>query len=709
MIGDVGLGIRSRGSRLIAAAALAIVASACARHRPSSSVVATADQNVLLITIDTLRADVLSCDGGAARTPNLDALAAAGARFTFAHAHAVMTLPSHASILTGEYPFQHGIRDNSGYRLPGSIPTLAARLKPLGFATGAFVGAFPVASQFGLNAGFDVYDDRFSEAHGPSDFTIAERRADAVVAPARTWIGAQHGRWFAWVHVYDPHAPYRPPAPFNAEYSSNLYAGEVAYTDSALGPLVDDVKRAARPTLVVVTGDHGEALGDHGELTHGLFAYEPTLRIPLIVAQFRPGEAPREGRVISTPARHVDLVPTVLAAVGATAPSGLPGRSLMPALNGAADANTEASYFESMSASLNRGWAPLTGVLLGREKYIDLPIDELYDLASDPGEQSNLKAKRAGEARVLAARLRAFHAALPGERVAEDPETAARLRSLGYTSGNAPRAAHYTERDDPKNLVELDRQMHRAIELVEAGEFEKGLEAYKQIAAERPEMPIAAVHLSYLYWKLGRPAEAVATLRGAWNAGLRTDEIRTQLGIYLSQTGDARAALPLLEPVATSAQPDADALNALGIAYAGVGKDADALETFARVLDIDRSNHLALENIGAVHLQRGRIQPAREAFERALAIDPQSSVAYNGLGVVELKSRHPADAIENWTRAVQLDPANYDALYDLATELLKAGRAAEARPYLERFVRTAPAALYAPDIARLRTILARMK
>jgi arylsulfatase A-like enzyme len=351
-------------------------------------------QNVLLITIDTLRADALGAYGGAAATPALDRLAADGVRFDFAHAHAVITLPSHASILTGLYPYQHGIRENSGYRVAPNARTLATILKGAGYSTGAFVGAFPLHSRYGLNAGFDVYDDRFGETRAPTEFVMPERPASAVVTPAREWMSARAKepgeRWFAWVHVFDPHAPYRPPAPFDGQYAARPYDGEVAATDAALAPLLDDVRASDRPTIVVVTGDHGEALGDHGEQSHGLFAYEATLRVPLIVAELGGGAA-TAGEVSSVPARHIDILPTILEAVGQQVPANLPGRTLLPAAerrDGASLPRT--SYFEAMAGMLNRGTAPLTGVLGGRHKYIDLPIPERYDLASDPAEQTNL-------------------------------------------------------------------------------------------------------------------------------------------------------------------------------------------------------------------------------------------------------------------------------------------------------------------------------
>jgi len=247
---------RSKGAAVAAAAAVAVGAGAWAWSARSGSAPAfdrRADQNVLLVTIDTLRADALGSYGGSTRTPNLDALAARGTRFDFAHAHAVLTRPSHASILTGLYPYEHGVRDHSGYRMKPGTPTVATMLKRSGFATGAFVGGVPLERRFGLDEGFDVYDDRFGRTGNASDFTMAERPAGEVVEVALKWIGAQQGRWFAWVHVFDPHAPYTPPPPFDTEYAGRAYYGEVAYVDSAVGPLFKAAGSAARPTVVVVT------------------------------------------------------------------------------------------------------------------------------------------------------------------------------------------------------------------------------------------------------------------------------------------------------------------------------------------------------------------------------------------------------------------------------------------------------------------------
>ena len=601
----------------------------------------TAAQNVLLITIDTLRADALGSYGGPVATPHLDGLAASGIRFEFAHAHAVTTLPSHASILTGVYPFEHGVHDDAGYRLPEDSLTLAAMLRAEGFATGAFVGAFPLDSRFGLDNGFDVYDDRFGYVEGPSDFTIAERPAEAVVEAARAWIESQAGRWFAWVHLFDPHAAYQAPPPFDARHAASPYHGEVAYTDHALGPLLDAAVAAEeRPTLVVVTADHGESLGEHGERTHGLFAYESTLRVPLVVAQVgRVSAVPDEGAVSDAPARHVDIVPSVLDALALPAPPALPGRSLLDP----PPVDTEpVSYFEALSASLNRDWAPLRGVLAGREKYVDLPLPELYDLQVDPAESNNRATERAPRARELETLLADLPASDPLERrIAENAALVERLESLGYPVGTAPAGEGHTAEVDPKRLAHLDAAMHRGADLYQRGRAHEAIEVYRGVIAERPELEPAHRRLAFLHWSLGEVDEAIGVLIGARDARIGSPALAGQLGIYLAESGRADEAVPLLEALAAGeGRPALDPLNALGIAYAHRGDHERALET----------------------------------FERVLALDPGSAMAL-------------------------------DALLDLATELADAGDPAPARPYLELFVRTAPPAFHADDIRRVSRLL----
>ena len=681
------------------------------RH-PQADLGPVAGQNVLLITIDTLRADALGSYGGPAITPALDRLAAEGVRFDFAHAHAVLTLPSHASILTGQYPFQHGVRDNSGYRLPANARTAATLLKRAGYDTAAFVGAFPLHSRFGLNLGFDVYDDRFGETRAPTDFVMPERPATDVVPLARTWIATKQtgGKgWFVWVHVFDPHAPYKPPPPFDAQFAGRPYYGEVSAVDAALTPLLDQVRNADRPTLVVVTGDHGEALGEHGEETHGLFTYESTLRIPLIIAEVgAPSGGARSrvkgGEVSPASVRHVDILPTVLAAIGQAVPADLPGRSLLPA-TARLNASPRSSYFEAMAGMLGRGWAPLSGVLADRDKYIDLPIPERYDLMADSAEASNLAGRSAERDRTLVASLRAFGAALPGQRRSEDPDSAARLRALGYVGGSAPIKARYTDADDPKTLVGLDQAIHQGVDFYSARRFDEAIRVYQDIIARRPDMAIAYRHLAFVQWESGRVGDAVGALRRAIAAGIAHAGVTTQLGTYLAESGAAAEAVRLLEPVARVDEPDLDALNALGIAYARAGQPGDAQRVFERLLGMNPESSMALENLGALALARGDLDEARDRFQRAVRLDAESSQAQSGLGVVAIRTGDRAAAIAAWTRAVQIDRTNYDALYNLGITLARGGQMTAARPYLEQFVQTAPQTFYAKDLREISAVL----
>jgi arylsulfatase A-like enzyme/Tfp pilus assembly protein PilF len=682
------------------------------------ALVKTADQNVLLVTIDTLRADALASYGGRAATPALDGLARDGVRFTFAHAHAVVTLPSHATILTGRYPFDHGVRDNAGFRLGTAPRTLAEAARAKGLATGAFVGAFPVDRRFGLARGFEVYDDLGGREVAPSDFAFTERRAEEVVGAARAWIEKQPGAWLAWVHVFDPHSPYAPPPPFDTQYASDPYAGEVAYTDSALSPLLDLVRTGSRRTTVIVTADHGEGLGEHGEATHGVFAYEPTLRVPLILAQIggsgaqpaspsldsaRDGPEPVEGGATSdVPVRHIDIVPTVVDLLGLDMPD-LPGRTLVAAVDG--EQEPRPTYFEAMTAMLKRGWAPLRGVIVDREKYIDLPLEELYDLAKDPREEQNVASASADRLRLLNARLGTFGATLPGDQAAENAEVRARLQALGYVSGSAPRKARYTEADDPKRLIDVDRLMIEGIELHRTGRSVEAAKAYRRVIARRPDMNLAYRRLAYIQWESGATGEAIGTLRDALAKNGPDVDVEIRLGTYLAESGSEAEAIPMLERAVDADAEATDGLNALGIAYGRAGRHADALRTFGRILAIDPLDAFALENIGAVHLQRGNLRAAGEAFTRAAANDPRSSRAQAGLGVVAIRSGRRDAAIEHWRRAVELDSRNFDALYNLVTELVNAGRVADARPYAEQFVRTAPRAFYGPDIDRVRQLV----
>lgn len=677
----------------------ATLLSACGGPETSGSSPTHQGADVVLITIDTLRADSVGFAGNKrVETPALDRLAVAGRVFDDAHAHNVVTLPSHANILTGLYPYQHGVRDNSGFTLPDRVPTLATRLKAAGYSTGAFVAAYPLDARFGLNQGFDVYDDSFPRGSNPDAFVIAERRGDQVVSAARAWWESQKGnRRFLWVHLYDPHTAYDPPEPFASRYRDNLYLGEVAATDSFLAPLLSPfLEGRESPALVIVTADHGESLGEHGELTHGLFAYEPTLKVPLVV--WGPGVAPgRDGRA----ARHVDIVPTVLSFLGVETPQELPGTSLLAP---AVQAN---SYFEALSTSLNRGWAPLRGLLGEGRKFIDLPLPELYDLPKDPKEQKNLFGQERRAARAL-------RDALPQESVwpppkgSVSPEEEARLRSLGYSTGSAGAKTAYTAADDPKSLVEVDRKLHQVVDAYSRGHYEEAAGLAREVAAERPDLPEAYEHLSLALRQLGRDGEAIEALQGALGRGLDRESIRRQLGLSLAEAGRSAEAVAVLEPLASSPGTDAATLNALGIALSDAGRHGEAVAVLQRVTGKYPQDPKGFENLGIVALRMDQPEQARTQLRHALALNDSLPIAWNTLGVALYRLEGPAPALDAWERSVALDPRQYDALFNIGLVAAQAGRAAQARQALTLFVATAPPARFGPDIQKARQILAQL-
>jgi arylsulfatase A-like enzyme/Tfp pilus assembly protein PilF len=688
-----------------AAVALAAIAAGLALggYATRASVRRDAGLSVLLVTVDTLRADALGSYGRRdAGTPWMDRLAAEGARFERAHAHNVVTLPSHANLLSGQYPTGHGVRDNTGFRFPAGAPTLASLLRARGWRTGAFVSAFPLDSRFGLDAGFETYDDRFGGAETHTEFLVPERRGPLTVAAALRWLKDHEGeKTFCFVHLYEPHFPYDPPEPFASRFRADPYHGEVAAADAALEPLLRPLLEAGARgrTLVVLTGDHGEALGEHGEQTHGVFAYEATLRVPLIVYApelFKPA-------VIEAPVRHVDVLPTVLDALGLTAPSDLPGRSLLPVIASRGRGGAPSAYFEALSSSLNQGWAPLYGVLDGALKYVELPIPELYDLAADPGETRNLAASRGPDMERLRGVLQVQRARDAGAaRVKEDPATLEKLHALGYVSGNVAAKERYTEEDDPKRLIDVDTRTREVLRLYRSGDLDGAIAAARENIRRRPNMSLSYLHLAYLERARGNLAAAVEAARKSFELRPLSAESVSLYAVYLTEAGRAKDAVALLEPYVSAVQPDLDVLTARGMALARLGRRDEALATFERARAADPSNAVVLANIGTVHLMFGDRVRARQAFEAALDVDPGVAAAHNSLGVIAAQEGRMDEAVERWRRAVALDPTDYRTLFNLGLTLRRQGREAEARPYLEAYLRAAPPALEARDIARVR-------
>ena len=663
--------------------------------------------NVLLVTVDTLRRDRLGAYGnGQGLTPTLDRLSASGIRYTHAFSHAPMTLPAHTSILTGRTPHTHGVHANGSFRLDAGIPTLATVLKRSGYRTGAFVGAFVLDARFGLNQGFDDYDDRYPHQTDAATFRVADRRAAEVVKAAGDWIlpnpqSPIPNPWFAWVHLFDPHTPYDAPAEYRAGRSP--YDAEVAYTDAMLGQLVErlEAAHALDRTVIVVTADHGESLGDHGETTHGLFAYDSTLAVPLIVSGATVGRG-----LVHEPVGHADLLPTILDLVGVAAPANVDGQSLVnpPAVD-------RAVYFEALEANLTRGWAPLTGVVSGDWKYIDLPLPELYDLKGDPGEWHNIVevdgARRDTLRRALAQLTTSRQAVAAPAGV--DADAAARLRSLGYTAASAaPRPQQYSAADDPKQLVALNERFNTALEAFNAGRPGVALAAFLALLRERQDFITARMSAATVLITSNRAAEAIALLRSAPAAQTAAPEILTKLGAALQRAGDLKGAAAAFERSRASGNQNPEIFNDLGVVYAQLGRVDEARAMFQELLRLDPNAAGTWTNLGLAELSAKQLDAATDAFRHAVAADPSNGQAWQGLGAATV-GRDVRTAIDAWQRAERLQPRDYDLLFNLGMVLADSDHPADALPYLTRFVREAPRAKYAGDIARVEAAIAKAR
>jgi len=667
--------------------------------------------NVLLVTIDTLRRDRVGAYGSErGLTPTVDSIAAAGVRFSHAYSHVPMTLPAHTSILTGLLPPHHHVRTNGTFRLDDRVPTLATLLKGAGYRTGAFIGAFVLDARFGLNRGFDDYDDRYPQQPAATSFTFVRRPAAEVTRSAEEWIlssrpGADARPWFAWLHFYDPHAPYDAPPEFRTGRSS--YDAAVAYADAELGGFLGRLRRAGAldRTLIVLTSDHGESLGDHGESTHGLFAYESTLAIPLILTGPSISTA-----VVDAPVAHVDIVPTILDMTGIDAPAALDGRSL-----GAADAG-RAIYFEALDANLTRGWAPLTGVVRRPWKYIDLPVPELYDLDRDPAEARNLAVTNRSTAEQLSAALSRFDVPessggerrdQPERRLGVDAEN--RLRALGYVSGSArSHRRTYTVRDDPKNLVALNERFNSAVGAFNDGRAQPALQALVAIVADRPDFLTARTSAATIMLTQGRARAAVELLNGAPATERDAPELLAKLGVALRESGDLAGAAHALETAIHGGDANPDLLNDLAVVYARLGRESDARELFQSMLMHAPNAAGTWYNLGLLELDHQHAAAAAEAFRRAVAADPGYGDAWVALGASLVKTDAPA-AVDAWRRAERLRPRDYDLLFNLGMTLAAGERPGDAAPYLQRFVNEAPRDRYAVDLPRVRSTLARIR
>jgi arylsulfatase A-like enzyme/Flp pilus assembly protein TadD len=700
--------------RLLLTTLALVLALGCARREPVPPLQSgrLRGGNVLLVTIDTLRRDRLGAYGnGRGLTPTLDRLASSGLQYTHAFSHAPMTLPAHTSILTGRTPRTHGVHANGSFRLDEGVPTLATVLKGAGYRTGAFVGAFVLDARFGLSRGFDEYDDHYPHPTGAATFRVADRRAAEVVKAAGDWIlrpttGAEpppsvSSPWFAWVHLFDPHTPYDAPAEYRVGRSP--YDAEVAYTDAMLGQLLDRLgaAHALDRTVIIVTADHGESLGDHGETTHGLFAYDSTLAVPLIVSGATVGRG-----VVDVPVAHADVLPTIVDLLDVPAPANVDGQSVVrpPAAD-------RAVYFEALEANLTRDWAPLTGVAAGDWKYIDLPLPELYDLRADPGEERNLVDREHTRRDTLQRALARLTASRQGVAAPAgvDADAAARLRSLGYTAASAaPPRQTYGAADDPKRLVTLNERFNSALEAFNAGRPDEALSGFLGLVRERPDFITARTSAATVLMTGNRAVDAIALLRDRPASQAAAPEILAKLGAALREAGDLEGAATAFERSRAAGDENPEIFNDLGVVYAQLGRVGEARAMFQELLRRDPNAAGTWTNLGLAELSAKRLDAATDAFRHAVSADPSNAQAWQGLGAAAV-GRDVRTAIDAWQRAERLQPRDYDLLFNLGMVLADSDHPENALPYLTRFVREAPRAQYARDIPRVEAAIAKAR
>jgi len=669
--------------------------------------------NVLLITLDTTRADYLGAYGNRSiETPNLDALAGEGVLFRQASASTPLTLPSHTTMMTGRFPVQHGVRDNGGFFLDSAETTLAEVLSKHGLNSFAILGAFVLHHMWGLDQGFATYNDEFGDFDPRADNPLHVQRSGAeVVRRAIDWWEAHPGeRFFGWVHLYDPHTPHEPPPDLARRYPDDLYGAEIAYTDRLIGALLDYLKNhgLAENTLVIVAGDHGEGLGDHGEGEHGVFLYDSTMRVPLIVRT--PGSAHR-GTVDSL-VGLVDLMPTVLDYLGIPLPEGVEGRSLLPLMRGES-ATPREIYAEAYYGRLHYGWSELISLREGHHKFIRAPRPELYDLREDPEENVNLFDIHPGIAEDLGIRLdemiarggRGAGAPQPEEM---DPETMERLRSLGYVGSVA--AVTEGELPDPKDrrasLELFTVVIHEAHTDLKELRFDEAIAKADRVLAEEPNFvdgyQIKAKALS----RQGEFREAIETLEQALR--LNPDHVETlhELARCHLGLGEHETVFALLDRIASLSREYPSAYFTRADTHVARDELGAAIAALEALLAISPESASAHYEIGRIHLQRGDLATARDRIDQALELNPELASAHYNLALIAEAEGDGARALREYEAEVDGFPENHEAWTNLGLLRMQIGDPAGAGQAFDRVIELSPE-LYLGHFLKARLLFAR--
>jgi len=558
-----------------------------------------------------------------------------------------------------------GIRDFSGNRLSPAQPTLAALVQSHGYATAGIVGSAVLDSRFGLDRGFDFYDGHFDFSRlDETNLDAMERPGNVVADKALAWLSQNYLKhFFLWIHLYDPHYPYRPPAPYSEQYKTQPYDGEIAFADAQVGRVLAFLKQKHLydNMFIIVAGDHGEGLGEHGEKTHGFFIYNSTLHVPLIL-KLPAGDVVRN-KVVSHPVSLIDLLPTVLQVVGLPVPGAVQGKSLLPLVLGQRSASSEGLYAETYLPRIHFNWSELRSVLLGPYHFIDAPKPELYDLSKDPRELENLFSRQsdlANRLRCQLVKLMKKYSPASGrgdsQSASLDPMLMERLKSLGYAAVSADSSSTISNRSlpDPKDRIQMYELVSEAISDSQHGRY----------AAS-----IAQLQITFQIEKDSLPVYYLLALN------------------YYRQ-GDFFRAIQGFQRVLSLSPDYALAAYYLGLAYGKAGDSEQSVAWLKRALELDSTNFSAAFNLGAAYLQEGKIQESLAAFQQSVAIDPNYAPGYAGLGELFLYQGQVDQALAALRKAVTLAPDNAKARLSLVKALEAKGLHEEAREELRRTQRS---------------------
>ena len=676
------------------ALALAMAVSACSTpETPSVSSVSfeRRARDVVLITVDTTRADRLEPYGATdVATPHLAALAERGILFERAYAVAPITLVAHASILTGLTPPIHGVRNNGSHHAAESLTTLAEILGSEGYRTAAFVSAAVLERRYGLDQGFETYDDDLSTSRERHPRVVADRPAEATVDAARAWLDevSPDERLFLWVHLYDPHAVYSPPAPYRDQYAGRLYDGEIAYMDSQIGRLLQHSRlRQADDLAITVVGDHGESLGEHGEQSHAILAYDSTLRVPWILS-VRGGPT---GIIHRPPVGQVDLVPSLLDLLDLPVPEGLSGQSLLPIL-GSTHGADRSIYAETYLPFYTYGWAKLRVVRQGAWKYIDAPEPELYDLSRDPWELTNLHDQREGMAHDLRRMLNeSLETAGGGEKEASlelDNEAIEKLRSLGYISVGSGSTTTDRDRPDPKTMVDLHVGLERSRRLLQDRLFPQAITQTRTILKKDPNNLAALIDLATAQEGAADLDGAIRTLERALSLEPRYSRLYLLMAGLESRRQEPQKALDLVETALELDPRGIEAMATRASLLARLGRVQEVRDSLARALEQSPDHpRLLVAQARLIDIPNRRWDEAEAGLRQAIARDPFLVPAYRQLGsVLELSGRTP-EAEDIYRLGLQKQPDDADLHGSLGVILARRSAGTDAEKHLKEALR----------------------